>query len=188
MRAEIQLFLLDSLLDRDTVHNVLLRPILDANESESQLHVLAFEHALGIGTLVHNVNLRDNTNRPNSLWIQLSGHLQTVGGRHIGIGWENAKNNSSWITAVPRRHSLRDFLDIRVLTVNWNSRDSRQVNHGEVWTGVRVNVENNWLVDDILFLPANFIRQKVDCLLHLLEVREFLVGHLLEFSPRFDVF
>lgn len=78
MRAKIQLLLLDGLLHGNTIHNILLGPVLDSDKAESQLHVLAFEHPLGIGTFVHNIDFCDDTDRPNTLWIKFPRHLQTI--------------------------------------------------------------------------------------------------------------
>ena len=50
-----------------------------------------------------------------------------------------------------------------------------------------INIENDWLIDNVFLLAANFISQEVDGLFDLLEVSELLVGHLLEFGPRFNI-
>ena len=50
------------------------------------------------------------------------------------------------------------------------------------------NIENNWLVNNVLLLPANFICEEVDRLLDFLEVSEFLIWNFVEFGPRLDVF
>lgn len=75
---EKQLLFLDCRLYSDSVDNILLWPVLDTNETQSQEHVLAFNHSLGVCTFVHDINFGDNSDSSNTFWIQLSGHLQTV--------------------------------------------------------------------------------------------------------------
>jgi len=75
MSTEIQLFFLDSLFDWNSIDNILLGSILDSNEAKSECDILSFDHSLCVGTLVHDINLGDNTNSSNTFWIQLSCHL-----------------------------------------------------------------------------------------------------------------
>jgi hypothetical protein len=49
---------------------------------------------------------------------------------------------------------------------------------------MRINMENNRLVDDILGLSANLVCQEIDCLLDLGKVSELFSWDLIEFSPR----
>lgn len=53
---------------------------------------------------------------------------------------------------------------------------------------MRENIENDWLVDNVLLLSANFVCEEVDCLLDFLEVSEFLIWNFIEFGPRLNVF
>jgi hypothetical protein len=78
MRVEIELFLLDGSLHRYPVDDILLGPILDANESKSQLDILSLDHAFGIGSSVHDIDLGDDTDGSDTLGVQLSGHLEAV--------------------------------------------------------------------------------------------------------------
>lgn len=93
MCAEIQLLLLDGLLDRNAIDDVLLRPVLDSDEAKTQVHIFSFDHPLSIRSLVHNINFRDNSNRSYTLWVDLAGHLQAIGCCHISVRWQRAKNN-----------------------------------------------------------------------------------------------
>lgn len=75
MGAEIKLLLLLSLQDRNTINNILLGPVFDTNETKSQMDVLALNHSLGIGTLVHDVDLCDDTDSSDTLGVDFPGHL-----------------------------------------------------------------------------------------------------------------
>ena len=48
--------------------------------------------------------------------------------------------------------------------------------------------ENNWLVNDIFTLPANFVSQELNGLFDLTEVSEFLVWYLIELGPWLNIF
>jgi len=89
MSAEIQLLFFDSCLDWDSIHNILLWSIFDTNESKSQLNIFSFEHSFSISSLIHDINLGNDTNSSNSLGIKLTSHLKTIWGCHICISREN---------------------------------------------------------------------------------------------------
>ena len=66
MCAEIELLPFDSDLHRDSINDILLRTIFDANESKSQTYILAFDHSLSTGTFIHDVDFGNNTNSSNT--------------------------------------------------------------------------------------------------------------------------
>ena len=189
MRIEVELLFLDGSLNTNSVNNILLRPVFDADKSKSQLHIFAFNHSLGVGTLVHDIDFSDDTDSSNTFWVQLSCHLKSIGGSHISIGWENAKNNSSWVTNVSLGHSSCDLLNIvwLVRSSHWNSGNTRQINQCEIWACVRIDLQHDWFIYNIFTLSTNLISQEINSLLDLLEVLELLVGNLLEFRPWFHV-
>ena len=75
MSAEIQLFFLLGFLHGDSVYDVLLRSVLDADETKSKGDVLSLDHPLGICTFVHDINFGNNTDSSNTFRIELSCHL-----------------------------------------------------------------------------------------------------------------
>ena len=184
MRAEIKLLFLDCLLDANSVNNILLRPVFDSDKAESELDILALEHAFGIRSLVHDVDLGNDANGSDALWIEFPGHLQAVGSSHVCVGRQHAKDDCPVIAAVPGCHVLGYLLDIFILAVDRNTSDTWQVHHGQVGACVRVNVQNNWFIDDVLFLPADFVCQKVYSVLYFLEVGELFIWDFLELGPR----
>lgn len=78
MGAEVQLLLLNGKFYWNSVNDILLGPIFDADETETEIDVLALNHPLCVGTLVHDINLGDNTDRPDTLLIDFPCHLKTV--------------------------------------------------------------------------------------------------------------
>ena len=75
--------------------NILLRSILDADEAQTELNLLVHNHALGVRSSVHNVDLRDDTDGPDALGINSAGHSETLLRGHIRIGCDNAENDRS---------------------------------------------------------------------------------------------
>ena len=92
------------------------------------------------------------------------------------------------IAAIPGSHILGDLLDILILSVDWDSRDTRQIYHGKIWARMRINIEHDRLINNVLFLATNFISKEVYGFLDLLEVGELLIGDLFEFSPWLNQF
>ena len=92
------------------------------------------------------------------------------------------------IAAIPGSHVLGDLLDVLVLSVDWDSRNTRQIDHGKIWARMRENIEHDRLINNILLLATNFISEEVNGFLDLLEVGELLIRDLFEFGPRFNQF
>lgn len=78
MSTEVKLLLLNGFLNRNSINDILLRPILDANETKSQLNILTLNHSLSVCTLVHDIDLGNDTNSPNTLLVSFSRHLKTI--------------------------------------------------------------------------------------------------------------
>lgn len=66
---EVHLFSLDSISDTHVVKNVLLRPVLDSDVSQTKGYILTSEHALSVGALVHNIDLGQDTNSSQALRV-----------------------------------------------------------------------------------------------------------------------
>ena len=78
MGSEVELFLLNSLLHSHLVDDVLLRSILDTDISQPKGDVLTCQHPFSVGTLVHDINLGQDTNSPKALRVQFSSHLKSI--------------------------------------------------------------------------------------------------------------
>ena len=72
-------------------------------------------------------------------------------------------------------------MDVLVLSLDRNPRQSRQVDDGQIRTILRMYVQNYGLIDDILLCAADLISHQIDVLLHLRKVREFFVGKFFKF-------
>ena len=177
--AKEQLFLFHSLLNWNLVNDILLSAILYTDISETECYILVHDHSLCIRSSVHNVNLCDHTNCPDSLWIQVPGHLQTIGSCHICIGRDHAKNNCAWVANISVRHCTSDLFNVLVLAGDSNLGDTWQVNQCQVWAGWRKNVEYDGLVNDILWFSTNFISKLFNRNSDFLEIKKFLAWNFL---------
>lgn len=190
MSTEIELLLLDGLIDGNTVYDILLGSVFNTDETETQVHILSLNHSLSIGSLVHDIDFRDNTDCPDTFGVDLSRHLKTIGGGHICIGWQGTQNNSSGVTDISHGHCSCNLFNIvwLVRSRHWNSRNTWQINQGQIWACMRVDRQNDWLIDNIFTLTADLVGEEINRLLDLSKIRELLVGHLIELGPWGDVF
>ena len=92
MSCKVKLFLLNSILNSHLIKDILLGSILDANIAESEGDILSSEHPLCIGALVHDINFRQDTYGPETLGVQLAGHLQTVGCGNICVRGDHTQD------------------------------------------------------------------------------------------------
>ena len=84
-------------------------------------------------------------------------------------------------------HSLSDLLDVLRLVSDWNPSHTWQINKGQIWTSVGVNVEHDWLVHDILFTTSDFISQTNNIVSNFSEAVELFAWYLFKYSPRFYI-
>ena len=69
MSIEVEILLLNSCFDTDSIDDVLLRSVLDSNETKSERDILSFDHSLGISTFVHDIDFGNDTDGSNTFWI-----------------------------------------------------------------------------------------------------------------------
>jgi len=185
MCAEVELLLLNGSLHSLSIDDVLLGSVLDTNETKSKADVLTFDHSLGACSLIHDINLGDDTNCSNTLWITITSHLETIRCGQILIGWQHAENDCSTITNVPVSHGTCDLLDViwLVRALHWNTSDTWEIDQGQIWAGVGEDVENDGFINNVFTLTTNLVCQVVNSLLYFIEVSELLVWHLIKLSP-----
>jgi len=158
----------------------------NADVAQSESHVFSFNHALGISTFVHDIDFGDNSNSPDALRVDLSGHLQTICGGQVCVCWTYSENDSSRIRHVSVCHGLCNLLNVLrlVRAGHWDSGNTWQVNKRKIWAGFGVNREHNWFINNIFALSAHFVCQKVNGLLYFIEVSEFFVRNFFKLAPR----
>jgi len=177
VRAKEVVLFFNGLLHRNLVLNIFLRSIFDAHKSETQVDFLIHNHALRIGSSVHNVDLRNHTNRPDTLCVNLSSHPQSVGSGHIGVGWHNAKNNSARIAHVSHGHVTRDLFNIVRLACDGDKSDSGQINERQVRARVRIYIQHNGVIDNSFGGTSDFVSKSDDSFSDFLEVGELFAFH-----------
>lgn len=112
--------------------DVLLRAIHHANVSASQREQFILENVFGVGALVHEIELRDDTNRACSLRIDLFGELERIGVGQIRVGWRHSENETRFLfdELVNHRFDLR--FDVDGLIADGNFGEAWQVDEGEI--------------------------------------------------------
>jgi hypothetical protein len=76
--TEIHSFFLDSFSNRNLVDDIFLSSVLDSDITHSEVDLLVENHALGVGSSVHDINFSDDTDGSDTLRIDLSCHLETI--------------------------------------------------------------------------------------------------------------
>ena len=71
-------FVLQGLSDGDFLVDLLLRATFNAIVTEVEGVNLSLEEVQGIGTLVHQINLGNNTYGTLTIWVNFSSHLQGI--------------------------------------------------------------------------------------------------------------
>lgn len=171
-------------LDRDSVLDILLRSVLDSNESQTKLNLLVHNGALRVCASVHDINLRNDTDSSDALGVDPSGHSETFLGGHIGVGSDDTKDDSSGVGHVPLSHAPRDLLDIGGLTLDGDESNAWQIDQGQIWARVRVDVEHDRVVNDVSRGSSNLICQLDNLVSHLAKVGKLLAfGFLRELGP-----
>ena len=128
VRIEICLLLVFGFFHTQLHLNVFLSSVLNSDETKSQIDFLVHDHSFSISTSVHNIDLGNDTNSPDSFRVKSSGCSDTFWSSHIGISWNHTKNDCSWVCTVPLDHSSCDLLDVLSLASNWDESDTWQIN------------------------------------------------------------
>ncbi|KAH3667130.1 hypothetical protein OGAPHI_002779 [Ogataea philodendri] len=121
-------FVVQSLSDGLVVLNILLSSINDRDVSGPQWDDSACQNVNNVGSLVHQIDLGQNTNGSESFRVDLSGQLQTVTIGQILIGSIDGQNDRVWFRNELHDHLTNLFLNILRLVSNRNFGQSRQIN------------------------------------------------------------
>ena len=87
-------FLLPRVLHRDILHDILLTPIHNANETQLERVCPSSEHVERIGTRVHEVNFAQYPKSTLTTRIDGPGEFERVGVGEIYVGWGNSENDT----------------------------------------------------------------------------------------------
>jgi hypothetical protein len=123
--SKVLLFLSDRLSNWNCIDNIFLSSVLNTDVAHAKWNLLVHNHTLGIGTSVHDVDFSDDTDCSDTFGVELSCHLEAVRGSHIGVGWHDAKNDSSWVANVSVGHGASNLLNVIRLISNSNTSYTR---------------------------------------------------------------
>lgn len=180
--------------------NIPLATVDNRNVAKSERDNTACENVDDIGTLVpeiqyqwcavrklkgdsHEINLCQDTNRPRSLRIHLSCHLQAIRVGQIGVGGGNSQDNTRRLGDILQEHIPDLPLNILGLVSDRDLRQPREIDEreGEDIRGEDAQVDglrgDSSVLSGLRFGVAdNFVS-------NLVEVVELLVGKVQEFTP-----
>lgn len=186
VRTEVHALFFNGSRHRNLVNNILLSSVLDTNVTHSEGHFLVHDHPLGTNTSVHDIELGKDTDSADTLRVELTSHLETIRGGHIGVSGNNTENNSARVRHVSAAHIFSNLFDVLSL-VGASQGDTcytGKINEGQIRTSVGEDLQHDRFVDDSLGLTTDLVGQSFDGLSHLVEVTELLsLDFFREYSP-----
>lgn len=157
MLSEEIFLLLPRILHWDILHDILLTPVHDADETQLERVCPSSEHVERIRTRVHEVDLAQYPKSPLATRIDGPGEFERIGVGEIYIGWGDRKNHSdekskpdSERRSADSRVWLRDIVQDEVLYLSLNIRrliahrdlcQSRKIHQREVQHARPVNLQ-----------------------------------------------
>ncbi|KAH3678769.1 hypothetical protein OGATHE_000038 [Ogataea polymorpha] len=167
--------------------NVLLAPVNHRNVSGSQRDHSAGKNVNHIGSLVHQVDLRQHTDGSESLGVDLSGQLQPVTIRQVLVGSIDSQDDGIRLRYKLHDHVSDLFLDILWLVAHRHFRESRQVDQGQrqhVW---RIDPQIDGHRADSGIFARLGLRLPHDLIPDIVEIVELLARQVQKLSPFFSV-
>lgn len=110
--------------------DILLRAIHHANVASSQRQQLIFENVTRICSLIHQIQLSDDTDRADSLWVDLLRQLQSVRVCQIRVGGCDGENQTCFLLDELENHLLDLVLNVNRLIADGDFRETRQIDEG----------------------------------------------------------
>lgn len=179
MRGKVGHLLRLCLFDRHLVNDVFLCAVLHSGVAKAKWNVLIHYHTLGVRAAIHNVYLCDDTDCADALRIELASHLETVRVSHIDICRHDGENDGARVIAIPVAHVARDSLNVLWLIVDSDTCDARKINQGQIRTCVRVDLQDERLVNDVLFCSTHLVCEADDVVTDFCHLRKFPAGKLI---------
>ena len=149
MGVEESHFLLHGSLDRDLSLDVFLGSVLDTDVTKTKGDLLVHDGSLGVSSLIHNIDLGDDTDGSNTLRVNSACHSQTFLSSHISVGGNDTKNNCSRVANISLGHTTSDLLDVLGLSCDRNESDTWQIDQGEIRASVGVHVQHDGVIHNI---------------------------------------
>ena len=126
----------------------------------------------------HQVDLRQNTNRPLTLRINLSCQLQPIRVRQVRVGCGDSKNDTSWSRDILEQHVPDLLLNIARLVADWNLCQARQIDEREGEDIRREDAQVDGKRGDASILARLGLGVANDLFPNLVEVVELLAGEV----------
>mmetsp|Transcript_11433 Transcript_11433/g.32103 ORF Transcript_11433/g.32103 Transcript_11433/m.32103 type:complete len:218 (-) Transcript_11433:663-1316(-) len=104
----------------DALHNVLLAPVHHSDEAQAEGDHPPQQHVQGVGSAVHNIDLRDNPQRARALRVYLLGEPQGIGRGQVRIGGRHRQDDTVLLGYVLHDHIADLDFNIRWLVPHRN--------------------------------------------------------------------
>ena len=125
------LFVFQCRSDRFGLVDIPLTTIDNGHVTQSEGDDPSGQNVHYIGTLVHQVDLGQDTNSTCTLWVNFASHFQTVRVGQIGISSSDGENDSVGLGNEPHQHVPDLLFDISRLVTNGYFGQTGQVDQSE---------------------------------------------------------
>lgn len=132
---------------------------------------------------IHQVDLGEYTDRPQTLRVDFTRHLQTVRVGEILVGSGNGENDTTRLGDILHEHIADLLLDVLRLVSNGNLRQAGQIDEGECEHVRRVNAQVDRQGRDACVAARLGFGIAHDLVANLVEVVELLAGEMEELAP-----
>ncbi len=134
------------------------------------MNLLIHKHFDCSCTLIHNIDFSNNSNCSLTIFIPLSGQLQTIRNSQVLVSRNYTQDNRLRILAIKTSHLSCQLFYI-LLPLHIDSGDSRQIDNGEIRTIVGVNTQFDGIIDDVSILTSYIVSQLLNVHSHVPKIR-----------------
>lgn len=112
--------------------DILLGPVHHADVATAQRQQLVLENIARIRSLVHQIELGDDTDRPDALRVDLFGQLERITVGQIGVGGRDGQNQTRFLADELKDHALDLVLNVGWLIADRYLRQTGQIDKRQV--------------------------------------------------------
>jgi len=175
--------IIQGLLDALGGVDVLLATVDDGDVAEAEGDDTAGKNVQDVGALVHNVNLGEDSDGPDTLRVDLPGEVEAVRVGKIGVGGRHSQNNRVLLGDELDAHVPDLLLNVLGLALDGDLGHARKIDQGEVKHAGRVNLEIDRDGGHALVAIGDLVRVLDDLLPDLVKVGEDLTRPVQELAP-----
>lgn len=145
MVLEVSLFIFQSRHDRFRRIDISLSSVDNGDITELEWDDPSSQDIHNVRSLIHQVDLGQDTDRPRSIWVHLSCHFQTVRVGQIRVGASDSENDGIGLRDKSHEHISNLLFDISRLVTDGDFGQTGQIDQRERENVWRKDPEVDWV-------------------------------------------